>query len=238
MPNPLVIAHRGDPTHALENSLDAIQRALDLSVDMIELDVRRSRDNGLYVMHDRMTGRTADKNIDMERSSSEKISRVTLKNNEPVPALSEVCSLVNGRCGLNLEIKSKGAGALTAVYIRSSGYHGDILISSFKEQEIRDARAVMPELSAGMIFDSFPVRSVPRYAKKGYTVISLSKKTVSEELVSACHEQGVKVYVWTVDDEENMRQLIAWGVDGLYSNRPGVLKKIVDAGRGELNAKG
>ncbi len=60
---------------------------MSLSVDMIEIDIRRSRDNGLYVMHDKLTGRTAGKNIDIERANSEKIARVKLKNSESVPAL-------------------------------------------------------------------------------------------------------------------------------------------------------
>ncbi len=61
MPTPLVIAHRGDSSNALENSLEAIHRALSLPVDMIEIDIRKSRDNDLYVMHDKLTGRTAEK---------------------------------------------------------------------------------------------------------------------------------------------------------------------------------
>ncbi len=58
-------------------------------------------------------------------------------------------------------------------------------------------------------------------------MISLRKKTVNEKLVAACHEQGLKIYVWTVDEEDEMRKFIAWGVDGIYSNRPGVLKKLL-----------
>ncbi len=63
MHRPLVIAHRGDSSRALENSLEAFRLALALRVDMIEFDIRKSRDNQLYVMHDKETGRTAEKNI-------------------------------------------------------------------------------------------------------------------------------------------------------------------------------
>ena len=77
-----------------------------------------------------------------------------------------------------------------------------------------------------MIFDVFAIRTIPSYLAKGHTVVSLRKTTVNEELVAACHEQGLRVYVWTVDDEDEMRKFIAWGVDGIYSNRPGVLKKL------------
>jgi glycerophosphoryl diester phosphodiesterase len=50
---------------------------------------------------------------------------------------------------------------------------------------------------------------------------------VTEKLVAACHEQGLSVYVWTVDEEDEMRKFISWGIDGIYSNRPGVLKELV-----------
>jgi glycerophosphoryl diester phosphodiesterase len=224
---PLVIAHRGDSANTLENSLEAIHRALSFPVDMIELDIRLSRDNVLYVMHDRLTGRTADQNIDLERSTSEKIDKIRLKNGEPVPTLVEVIKAVAGSAGLNLEIKSDGAGLLTAQYFAASDYKGYVLVSSFKEDEVLAVQRNMPSLPTSLIFDFFTVRDVSGYKARGYKIISLRKKTVSKELVDACHEKGIEVYVWTVDEEEEMKQFITLGVDGIYSNRPGVLKKIV-----------
>lgn len=227
MQPPLVIAHRGDSSNALENSLASIRRALSLPVDMIELDIRGSRDNVLYVMHDRMTGRTADKNIDIERATSDTIGTIRLKNGEPIPTLTDVIKVVAGSAGLNLELKSAGAGLLTAEYFASSDYDGYVLISSFKEEEVLAVRRAMRTMRTSVIFDVFTVPDVPSYKKRGYTVISLRKKTVSEKLIAACHEQGVAVYVWTVDEEDEMRKFISWGVDGIYTNKPGELKKLL-----------
>jgi glycerophosphoryl diester phosphodiesterase len=229
MPIPFVIAHRGDSSNALENSLESIRRALSLSVDMIEIDIRRSRDNGLYVMHDKMTGRTAGKNINIERATSDAIGRIRLNNGEPVPTLTNVIKAVAGSAGLNLEIKSNGAGLLTAEYFASSDYDGYILLSSFKEEEILAVRRALPLMPTSIIFDVFMAQDVPSYKEQGYKIISLGKKTVSEKLVDTCHEQGIDVYVWTVDDEEEMRKFITWGVDGIYSNKPAVLKKLLQS---------
>ncbi|HEX9021650.1 MAG TPA: glycerophosphodiester phosphodiesterase [Nitrospirota bacterium] len=227
MTTPLVIAHRGDSSNALENSLEAIHRALSYPVDMIELDIRRSRDGALFVMHDRMTGRTADRNVDIERSASGEIGALRLKNGEPVPTLADVVRTVAGSVGVNLEIKSDGAGTLAAQYLLSTGYEGYVLISSFKEEEISAVRRAMPALPVSMIFDVFAARDVPAYRERGYRIISLRKKAVDERLVSACHAQGVQAYVWTVDEENEMRKFISMGVDGIYSNRPEALKGIV-----------
>lgn len=227
MRTPLVIAHRGDSSTALENSLASIRSALSLPADMIEVDIRMSRDNGLYVMHDKTTERTAEENIDIERSTSETIDRIRLKNGEPIPSLADVLELVDGTCGLNFEIKSAGAGAATARQILSSGYRGYVLVSSFKEDEVFAARRVLPGLPISSIFNDFAVRDVSDYKARGYSLISLRKKTVNKRLVDACHDQEIPVYVWTVDEEEEMKIYLGWGVDGIYTNKPGVLRRLV-----------
>jgi len=227
MPKPLVIAHRGDSTRALENSLEAFRLALSVPADMIEFDVRKSRDNYLYVIHDKETGRTADSNIDIERSLSDDIARVRLKNGEPLPNLNDVLALVAGKVGLNIEIKSEGAGALTAAHIVGTGYQGKLMISSFKEREVIEAKRVMPNIPVAGIFDAFAPSEVSAYRSKGYPVISLNRKTVSRELIISCHSKKIEVYVWTVDKEDEAEQLISWGVDGLYSNNPAMIRRLV-----------
>ncbi len=227
MPKPLVIAHRGDSSRALENSLEAFRLALSVPVDMIEFDVRKSRDNNLYVMHDKETGRTADSNIDIEQSLSDDINRVRLKNGEPIPRLNDVLALVAGKVGLNIEIKSEGAGALTAAHIVGTGYPGRLMISSFKERELIDAKRVMPSVPAAGIFDAFAPSEVSAYRAKGYAVISLNRKTVSRELITSCHSSNIEVYVWTVDKQEDAEKFVFWGADGVYSNNPGMIRRIV-----------
>lgn len=222
---PLVIAHRGDSSNALENSLEAFHRALAYPVDMIELDIRKSRDGLLYVMHDRLTGRTADKNIDIERSTAERVSTVRLKNGEPVPTLKDVMKAVSGSAGLNIEIKSRGAGALLAEYLASSEHRGYILVSSFKPEEVRAVQHALPELPVSLIFDDFTPRDIPKYKAQGFRFLSVRKSAVDENLVAACHANRIEVYVWTVDDEDEMRRLTAMGVDGIYTNKPGKLRE-------------
>ncbi len=227
MRHPLVIAHRGNSSRILENSLESIRSAVSLSVDMIEVDIRISRDRQLYVMHDKTTGRTAEENIDLENATAAEINRIQLKNGEPVPTLAAMLTALSGACGLNLEIKSRGAGALTAKYLRSSPYLGYILLSSFDEEEVLAARRVAPALATSVVFDTFTIRDVSGYRERGYDIVSLRKKTVDKALINKCHDQGIRVYVWTVDDEREMKKLLLWGADGIYSNKPELLKEVV-----------
>lgn len=228
MTKPLIIAHRGDSSRALENSLEAFRCAIALPVDMIEFDIRRSRDNALWVMHDETTGKTCATDINIETSLTDEIARVKLRNGEPIPTLSDALSLVAGKVALNIEVKSDGAGALTAAHIAGSGYRGEVLISSFKEREVLDAKRVLPRVPTAVIFDDFALPEVGAYEKTGCGFISLRKKTVTRELVAALHDRGIKVYVWTVDEEAEMKKLVTWGVDGIYSNKPGVLKNAME----------
>jgi glycerophosphoryl diester phosphodiesterase len=228
---PLVIAHRGDSFHALENSLDAIHKALSFPVDMIEIDVRRSRDNVLFVMHDKTTERTAERSLDVERSGSKELAGLRLKNGDPLPTLTDVIKAVSGKAGLNIEIKSDGAGLLTAEYLASSDYKGYVLVSSFRAEEVHAVRHTLPALPVSMIFDVFTPGDTASYAEQGYRIVSLRKTSVTEQLVRTCHDRGIQVYVWTVDNEEEMAKFISWNVDGIYSNNPGLLKAMVNKSR-------
>jgi glycerophosphoryl diester phosphodiesterase len=179
-------------------------------------------------MHDKDTGRTAAKNLNIEESLSAEISKVKLRNNEAIPILDDVLDLVAGRVGINIEIKSDGAGAVLSRQLFHYRYSGYIMVSSFKEREVLDAREVMLDLPVSGIFDTFVPAEVSNYRSRGYGFISLRKKTVTRELVRACHDQKIKVYVWTVDEVDEIKRFIEWGVDGMYSNKPTVLKKVVD----------
>ena len=187
-----------------------------------------SRDGRLFIMHDETTGRTCDGDVSIEGSDASLIDGITLKNGEPVPGLLDVLDLVRGRAALNIEVKSRGAGAMTAAVLRTARYSGNILLSSFDEREIIAARSVDPKLPVAGIFDAFAPESVPVYAKSGCSVISLNRKAVSRELVERFHAYGVRVYVWTVDDRSEMEALLDSGVDGIYSNRPCELRSLVD----------
>ena len=228
MRTPLIIAHRGDSSRAPENSLEAFRLALDVPADMIEFDLRMSRDGVLYVMHDKHTGRTADHNIDIEQATSQELADVRLRNGETIPTLDDALRLIAGKAGINIEIKSDGAGAALGRHLFLYRYSGYLMVSSFKEAEVQAARGVMLDLPLAVIYDTFSTRHLAAYKSKGYPVISLRKNTVTEHLARACRAQGVQIFVWTVNDEDEMKRCVAWELDGIYTNKPADLKNVIN----------
>jgi glycerophosphoryl diester phosphodiesterase len=227
MPVPLIIAHRGDSANALENSLEAFRRALQVPADMIELDLRMTRDGGLYVMHDRRTGRTATRDLDLEQAAAPDVAALTLRNGEPVPSLGDVLALAGNHAAVNIEIKSSGAGRALPEYLRSLQRLPRLVISSFQEEEVVAVRAALPQLDCAVIYDTFSPRHVDAYRARGYTLVSLRKNTVTETLVKACHRKGIRLFVWTVDEQDEMKRCITWGIDGIYTNRPALLRDVI-----------
>ncbi len=213
--------------NALENSMDAFRRALQVPADVIELDLRMTGDGALYVIHDRRTGRTAARDLDIEHASASEASALKLRNGEPVPRIQDVLDLVRDRAAVNIEIKSSGAGSVLAGYLRSVQPLPRIIISSFLEEEVTAVRAVLPELDCAVIYDTFTSRHIKAYRSRGYGLISLRKNAVTEALVNACHARGLRIFVWTVDDEDEMKRCITWKIDGIYTNRPSLLKALI-----------
>jgi glycerophosphoryl diester phosphodiesterase len=227
MRTPLIIAHRGDSSRALENSLEAFRQALAVPADIIEFDLRMSRDGVFYVMHDKHTGRTADANVDIEQATSRELAGVRLKNGEPIPTLDDALRLIAGKAGINIEIKSDGAGGALGRHLFLYRYSGYLMVSSFNEAEVQAARGVMLDLPLAVIYDTFSDRHVAAYKSKGFPIISLRKNTVTEHLARACRTQGVQIFVWTVDDEEEMKRCVEWELDGIYTNKPAELRNVI-----------
>lgn len=103
-----IIAHRGASGLALENTIESIQAALELRVDAIECDVRRTTDNKLVVIHDSNTGRVSNTRLTVQNHTLAEIQAVKLKNGHHIPSLEQVFQLVNNQKPLVLDIKDGG----------------------------------------------------------------------------------------------------------------------------------
>lgn len=233
----LNFAHRGSLTEAPENTLPAFQKALDHGAKGIELDVQLTKDDQLVVCHnhtfakynDAITGRIRDytldevKQIDVGSAFSEEFKGVAL------PTLEEVLEIVPSDVKLNIEIKNipviyPGIEGILLDCLRTYDRLDNLIISSFDHVALKNVQQMEPDVELGMLF-YYRILRAWEYAKNsGLTISSIHPNNVytDRSFVESCKTSGYKVYPYTVSTVERYAELVEYGVDGVFSNSPGV----------------
>lgn len=221
----LCIAHRGGP--GPENSLAAVDAALALGVDGIELDVWHFHGE-LWVTHDSRLGRQLPGSGPLAALSHGELDRLRLENAEPIPKLAPILERVAGRCLLNLEIKNPGTAPVLAralsQYQNATGAGLDhLLISSFYHSELADCRQRLPHIRRGALLAGIPLDGAAcAEAVAPYSFHSHVDCTTAE-LAADVHRRGMQHYVYTANWEDQWEGLMDMGVDGVFTDRPEAL---------------
>lgn len=229
---PLVFAHRGGSKLGPENTLTAFDRGLAAGADGFELDVHLSRDGIVVVHHDRLLDRTTrGKGPLNERSVAE---LATLD----VPTLREVLARY-AHTRMIIELKEPGPALATAVVdeVRRAGAASTVCLGSFSGSALRSARTMAPDIATSggrfevrmALYRSWLNLSPGRVRYQAFQVPETSgvHRVVSPRFVKLAHKVGLAVQVWTVDEPDDMRRLLDWGVDGIISDRPDVAVEVV-----------
>ena len=128
----LNIAHRGASAYKPENTLASFQKAIDLNVDMIEFDIRLSKDKKIVVIHDETVNRTTNGRGKVRNKDLEQLKLLNAGDGESIPTLEEVLTLIGGRCLINIEIAERGIAKRLVEALQPFYYMWDsIVISSF-----------------------------------------------------------------------------------------------------------
>jgi glycerophosphoryl diester phosphodiesterase len=232
----LNIAHRGASAEFPENTLIAFAAAITAGADMCELDVQRSADGALIVMHDDSVERTTDGKGKVAALKLETIKRLDAGTwfasrfaGERVPLLSEVFELAHGHCALNIELKAPEVAAQVCDLIGEWHTEQSTLISSFDWHELAQVRRIAPELRIGLLASRGPSRLLEAAVKMKAAAINPSFELITAEYCDRAHRNGLAIYTWTVDDPAQMRRLIIAGADGIMTNHPKRLRAVVES---------
>ncbi len=225
MKEPLVIGHRGAMGHETENTLASVQKALDLGVDMIEIDVFRIRSGEIMVFHDKTVDRLSNGGGDIEQYNVVDAKNLILQGNHRIPTLQDVLKLVDKKAMLNIELKgaktSDRVNFITGRYIKNQGWTLDqFLISSFNWQELGEFRKMNQDIGIAVLTDGDPLEAIPIAKELNAVAINPDYRTLDKSKVNAIHQAGFKVYTWTVNDPEEIEKLKKMGVDGIFSDYP------------------
>ncbi len=221
----LIIGHRGAMGYVTENTLPSIQKALDMEVDMIEIDVFRIRTGELVVFHDETVDKLTDGEGPIEEMSWDEVRALEVNGGHQIPSLSEVVRLIDGRVPLNIELK--GAGTARPVhdwlerYAPPQGWIEDrIVISSFRWEELDLYRTLDPNIPIAVLTEDDPTLALIVARELDAVAINPYYKDLTAEQVAEIHEAGYKVYTYTVNDTEDIRRMREIGVDGIFTNYP------------------
>lgn len=231
--SPSIIAHRGASRDFRENTLPAFRRALELGVDGIELDVHGTRDGVLVVHHDPTLPRRrgeAVEDVPIAALTAADVAGLRLASGDAVPTLDEVCELVGGRAVLYVEVKAPHVEAMVAAFLdRHPSVRTEV--HAFDHRIPVGVRAVRPGTPIGLLSASYPldIRGVLSWSDA--ETLWQHADLIDEPLVLAAHDAGVRVIAWTVNSVPHARRLAAWGVDGICTDVPDVIRGALAADR-------
>ncbi len=234
---PYVVAHRGISGKVPENTLAAFALACDTrGIDMIELDVRLSKDEEVIVLHDRTLQRTSTGNGAARHYTVAEIKEFDAGSwfnpsfaSERIPTLREVLMLVKRRRWVNIELKSdfffpEKAELLerkVVETVHSLNCSDSVLYSSFNHRMVAAIRRIDAGAKTGVLYNVY--RDYGKLPSKlargvGASVFVCAKRELTQRIINDARESGVAVYVYTLNSTSSVDRVIDMGVDGILSD--------------------
>ncbi len=232
------MAHRGGsflPANlGIENTLRAFRNAVDLGYEYLETDVHCTRDGHLVAFHDEQLVRVTDFDGRPGDLTLGEIKQLRVGGREEIPTLDELLEALP-TAKFNIDIKARKATLPLSRAIDRHAAHDRVCVASFSNARIRLFRKLQPRvvtaatrtaaagLLTGVVRTRGDVFQVPLRQRVGLVHWEL----VTAKTIEAVHQAGKKLHVWTIDDEITMHRLIDWGVDGIITDRPDLLKAVL-----------
>lgn len=217
-----VVAHRGASAYKPENTLSSLRLAVELGADMVEIDVRQSRDGHIVVLHDETVERTTNGKGFVKDLTLKELKSLDAGLGNKIPTLSEAAVFLKGKARLVVEIKALGIEEKVVETLDETGVADDVVVTSFFHPVLKRVKDLRPKIRAGVIIASRPVAPSKLALDAKADAIFPRYKYVDEELVSAAHKNNLLVFPWTVDSADQVELLAKIGVDGVVTNKPDV----------------
>jgi glycerophosphoryl diester phosphodiesterase len=242
------VGHRGASAYAPENTIASFSEAADRGADYFEFDVQQTRDRRLVIMHDATLTRTTNAAAVYPRRSPWRVRDFTLRQirrldagswfaaryrHERVPTLGETLRAMDSsglRMLLELKDPTPALPRLVAAQLRRSPAWlrpGRLIVQSFDWHSVRTFHRLLPSVATA-ILGAPAVRQLPAVSRYA-CYVNPRHTSVTAAYVRRLHARHLRVFAWTVDDRATMRRMIADRVDGIITDRPGVLRTVLHA---------
>jgi glycerophosphoryl diester phosphodiesterase len=245
--NTQLIAHRGNAGPAPENTRLAIEQAIALKVDMIEVDIHISQDGAPVIIHHPRLDHTTNGRGHVNEHTLLELKLLDAGGwkapefaGERILTLYDVLDLTRNRIPLNLDLKTERAIPATLKAVQEMRVLNEVVISGCTQDCIKTIRSQEPRLTILLNLDNaleqlaltgpaatFRSRLLTVAQQSGAVGINIAHVFVNRNLVQQAHQRGLSVWVWTVDDEQRVQELLAMGVDSITTNWPEKMMPII-----------
>lgn len=216
----LRIGHRGAGGYRPENTLASIEHAISLGCHFAEVDVRRTADGTLVLLHDERVDRTTNGRGFIADLTLEETQKLDAGSGQKVPTLEETLAMSSGRIGLILEFKVPGLAYDACATVRGSDFVGPVIYASFLHEELQHVRRIDPQALTLALFKRLPEDPGAATLNLQATHVGVRIDAVTKSLVQSLHDSGVMVVVYTVDKPAAIKRTKLLGVDGIISDFP------------------
>jgi glycerophosphoryl diester phosphodiesterase len=249
-----VIAHRGGAGLRPENTLAAFAHAVEIGADILEMDVQRTADGAIVVLHDRAVDRTTDGRGRVERLTLDELRRLDAGHNWSadggrtypfrgrrirVPTLEEVFTrFPTTRMNIEMKYAEPALARPLCALIRRSAMSQRVLVASMNDAAVMAFRRACPEVATSMsrgearLFFGIQLVSLDAAYTPPVRALQIPDRLGNDViatagLIAAAHGRNLKVHVWTINDADRMEELVRIGVDGIITDRPDQLLGLV-----------
>lgn len=234
-----IIAHRGFSGIAPENTIVAFQKAIECGADYIELDVHKTIDDSLIIIHDHTVDRTSSNGIKgkVKETSYAELTKIKVGygekfgdkyNEEKIPTLREALMLARGKIKVCIELKVPGIEKQVLEIINEFNMTDDVVIFSFIYPALTKIRHLDKNIKTLYLVNDANAVIVDYARLISCNAIGVGYgTTVTGEFVNMVHENNIEIWKWTVNEEAEMQQLIDAGIDGLITNFPDKALKLL-----------
>ncbi|MEK6452296.1 MULTISPECIES: glycerophosphodiester phosphodiesterase [unclassified Myroides] len=222
--NILRIGHRGAMGHITENTVESIQKAIDLNCDVIEIDVFKIKSGELMVFHDDQLDRLTNVTGNIEDYTYNELQKVKVNGVYQIPTLEKIIEVINRKAVLNIELKGNNTAEethqLIQLFINKGWTNTDFIISSFKWNELEKMRSLNNSIDIAVLTEEEPADAIAFALQINAVAINPYHKDLNVLNASKIREANLKIYPWTVNDQEDINRMKELKVDGIITNYP------------------
>lgn len=225
----LKIGHRGAAAYEPENTLRSFMKAVELGVNAVELDVRKTGDDHLVVIHDAEVDRTTNGRGLVNELTLEEIKQLTTGKGERIPTLGEALNFLGDRVRILIELKEGGLEEKVLELLYKTKMKRNVIVVSFHEEVLERMRELDRDVETGLIYvrHENPADTALRLGAR--YLLPFYRLTNARD-VKRAHEMGLKVIVWTINDRAEVLEYAKMNVDGIASDMPDVFECLNEAG--------